>query len=517
MAVSGDVGGLQERAAEAAVRLVVDDPRLLDVVAQPIVDLTDGRPAGFELLARVPADWRCRRTGCSPRPGASGCPPGSRPPSTRRAWSCWPGCPAAASSPSTSTRPTSPSPTWSPRSSTCPSSRPLVVEVTERVWPERSGPAEDALSSLRDRGALLAVDDVGAGFAGLTQISRLRPEMVKLDQALVADLGTDPAAELVVDALGRLCGQLDAWVVAEGIERPDQLSVLVRLGVPLGQGFLLGRGEQPWPAVHGAAPRARRAGRGADCGDDGAARRQPGPRRGRRPAWERDATGAYRRADGDRDAPGDDHGADHAGRRRAAPRRGPPARGPVGAGPRHRRQPARPWARSAWRRLVTAALAPGAVRPRPFRPAAQAGPAAAGGHARGAASPSSRSRLTPAVGVDVEADVGDRGDLVEVVAQPEPVDGVRQQRGQRQQLDGGRAVPGRRPSPRPGVDPAQPGRARARCRRTAWCRPRAPAARPARRGRRRPTRGPATRRRAVSQPPPTVVATPGMSRFDGEE
>ena len=56
----------------------------------------------------------------------------------------------------------------------------------------------------------------------------------------------------MVAALGRLCGQLDAWVVAEGIERPDQLAVLVRLGVPLGQGFLLGRGEQPWPAVHGA-------------------------------------------------------------------------------------------------------------------------------------------------------------------------------------------------------------------------------------------------------------------------
>ena len=56
MAVSGDVGGLQERAAEAAVQLVVDEPGLLEVVAQPIVDLTDGRPAGFELLSRVPAD-----------------------------------------------------------------------------------------------------------------------------------------------------------------------------------------------------------------------------------------------------------------------------------------------------------------------------------------------------------------------------------------------------------------------------------------------------------------------------
>ena len=298
MAVSGDVGGLQERAAEAAVRLVADDPRLLDVVAQPIVDLTDGRPAGFELLARVPRDWvvppdrlfaAARRLGLSARLQAA---------VNERALELLAqvpdGCFLTVNlDPSDLAEADVVGPFLDQ-----PVLTPLVVEVTERVWPEHSGPAEDALSELRSRGALLAVDDVGAGFAGLTQISRLRPEMVKLDQALVADLGADPAAELVVDALGRLCGQLDAWVVAEGIERPDQLSVLVRLGVPLGQGFLLGRGEQPWPDVHAAAhvlavPTA------ADCDDDGllvgslllgadAA------------GWERDPTGAYRRSVGDR-------------------------------------------------------------------------------------------------------------------------------------------------------------------------------------------------------------------------
>ncbi len=303
MAVSGDVGGLQQRAAEAAVRLVVEDPALLDVVAQPIVDLTDGAPAGFELLARVPADWQvppdrlfaaARRLGESARLQQR---------VNRRALELLvrvpDGCFLTVNlDPSDLAVPEVVAPFLD-----LPVLRPLVVEVTERVWPDHSGPAEDALGALRERGALLAVDDVGAGFAGLTQISRLRPEMVKLDQALVADVGTDPAAELVVAALGRLCGQLDAWVVAEGIERPDQLAVLVRLGVPLGQGFLLGRGEQPWPAVPGAghvravpASEDRADGpvvgsllvvgpRGPQAGGPG----REGP-----PGWERDEAGGYR-------------------------------------------------------------------------------------------------------------------------------------------------------------------------------------------------------------------------------
>lgn len=291
MGVSGEVGGLQERAADAAVRLVLEDPVLLTVVAQPIVDLTDGRAAGYELLARVPADWQvppdqlfaaARRLGVSARVQA-GVNELAVDLLERVPVDCFL---TVNLDPTDLAAPGVVAPFLE-----LDVLAPLVVEVTERAWPERSGPADDALGALRARGALLAVDDVGAGFAGLTQISRLRPELVKLDQALVARLGEDPAAELVVDALGRLCGQLDAWVVAEGIERPDQLAVLVRLGVPLGQGFLLGPGEQPWPDVAGAdhvrsAPSPEGAGDRTLVGGlvlDLAAT-----------GWERDASGVYR-------------------------------------------------------------------------------------------------------------------------------------------------------------------------------------------------------------------------------
>ncbi len=298
MVVTGDVGGLQERAAEAAVRLVVDDPGLLEVVAQPIVDLTDGRPAGFELLARVPADWQvppdrlfaaARHLGLSVPIQAA-----VNRLAVRLLDQVPEGCFLTVN--------------LDPADLACAdvvapfldldALAPLVVEVTERAWPERSGPTDDGLRLLRERGALLAVDDVGAGFAGLTQISRLRPEMVKLDQALVADLGSDPAAELVVDALGRLCGQLDAWVVAEGIERPDQLAVLVRLGVPLGQGFLLGRGDEPWPSVHGA-PHVR-AVPVVPPASDGEPVVGPLVLDARQAGWQRDRAGLYWLARGGR-------------------------------------------------------------------------------------------------------------------------------------------------------------------------------------------------------------------------
>lgn len=292
MAVSGDVGGLQELAAEAAVRLVVDEPGLMEVVAQPIVDLTDGRPAGFELLARVPAEWQVppdRLFGAARRLGLS---------SQVQAAVNGLAIDLLARVPDGCFLTVNLDPTDLAAADVVAPFldldvlTPLVVEVTESVWPEQSGPAEEALDALRRRGALLAVDDVGAGFAGLTQISRLRPEMVKLDQALVADLGTDPAAELVVDALGRLCGQLDAWVVAEGIERADQLAVLVRLGVPLGQGFLLGRGEQPWPAVHATEHVLALTSSYEEVHDDvvvGSLLLDAGAA-----GWERDATGAFR-------------------------------------------------------------------------------------------------------------------------------------------------------------------------------------------------------------------------------
>ena len=65
--------------------------------------------------------------------------------------------------------------------------------------------------------------------------------MVKLDRALVSDADTDPVRVALAEMLGEFAGRIDAWLLAEGIETPAELAAFAQLGVPLAQGWLLGR------------------------------------------------------------------------------------------------------------------------------------------------------------------------------------------------------------------------------------------------------------------------------------
>ncbi|MFC3690269.1 EAL domain-containing protein [Aquipuribacter hungaricus] len=215
-------------------------------MAQPIVDLATGEVAGYEALARLPAAWgvapdvffaEAHRVGCSAQVQALVCAAvvdllPSLPVDTFLTCNVDPSDLATEEA-------------IAPLLEQHSLSR-LVVEVTEHAWPEDPAPVDAALRRLRAKGALVAADDVGAGYAGLNQLMRLRPDLVKVDRALVENLGTDPAAELLVKVLGELCSHLDAWVVVEGVETQTQLAALARLGVPLGQGWLLGRPAPPW-------------------------------------------------------------------------------------------------------------------------------------------------------------------------------------------------------------------------------------------------------------------------------
>ncbi|WP_336922202.1 EAL domain-containing protein [Aquipuribacter sp. SD81] len=239
-------GGGARVTAEDAVRAVLSDPSLLTVVAQPLVDLTTGGVAGYEALARVPAEWdvapdrlfaAAHRLGGSAALQAHVCEAVLRllpelPGDTFLTVNVDPGDLVAAGAVA---------PLLARRSLTR-----LVVEITEHAWPDDTAPVDEVVARLRAAGALVAADDVGAGYAGLHQLMRLRPDMVKVDRGLVRELGDDPAAELLVQVLGELCSHLDAWVVVEGVETETQLAALARLGVPIGQGWLLGRPAAPW-------------------------------------------------------------------------------------------------------------------------------------------------------------------------------------------------------------------------------------------------------------------------------
>ncbi len=121
----------------------------------------------------------------------------------------------------------------------------IVVEVTEHA-PVFSYPdLLDALDKLRADGVRLAIDDAGAGYAGLSHILMLRPEIIKLDIALTRDVDSDPIRRALAQALVAFASELKASIVAEGIETAQEYETLAELGVDLGQGYHIAK-PAPW-------------------------------------------------------------------------------------------------------------------------------------------------------------------------------------------------------------------------------------------------------------------------------
>ncbi len=122
----------------------------------------------------------------------------------------------------------------------------VVLELTEHVLVDDHAQLLALLNELRTAGAAVALDDAGSGYSGLQQLALVRPNIVKLDRAFVDYADRDEAKLAVAELLGAYAGRLDAVILGEGIERPEELAALIRLGVPLGQGWLFGRGQAAW-------------------------------------------------------------------------------------------------------------------------------------------------------------------------------------------------------------------------------------------------------------------------------
>ena len=123
----------------------------------------------------------------------------------------------------------------------------LVIEITEHAQVDDYDTLRLALAPLRERGAQLAIDDVGAGFANLRHILRLAPDIVKLDLSLTQEIARDPARRALATSLVDFADGVGASIVAEGISSDEDLSLLRALGVAYGQGFYLAR---PSPLLH---------------------------------------------------------------------------------------------------------------------------------------------------------------------------------------------------------------------------------------------------------------------------
>jgi diguanylate cyclase (GGDEF)-like protein len=227
-------------------------PRAVRPVFQPIVALASGEPVGYEALARfdgkpgLPPSWwfsQAHRFGLGAAlegesvRAALAHP--NRPDGTFLSINLSPS--ALASSQVIDQLPAD--------------MRGLVLEITEEERVLDVERLQRLLDPLRARGARIAVDDAGEGYAGLRQVMSMRADIIKLDRSLVADVHADPAKVALIGSLVGFARSTGAAICAEGVETLEELRVLIHLGVAYGQGWALARPGPSWPRVNAEAAR----------------------------------------------------------------------------------------------------------------------------------------------------------------------------------------------------------------------------------------------------------------------
>lgn len=223
---------------------MLGDPDALRIVRQPILDLRTGTIAGYEALARFrdggpPDRWfadahrfglgaELEAVAIAQALGAPGRPEGTYlsinlGPSALVSQAVWNVLPERLDG--------------------------IVVEITEHeriVSPEG---VDSAIARLRHRGARLAVDDAGSGYAGLQRLMRLEPDVIKLDRALIDGVDSDRVKAALANAIVRFAESIGATVCAEGLETVEALTEVAELGIAFGQGYVIARPDGGWPAA----------------------------------------------------------------------------------------------------------------------------------------------------------------------------------------------------------------------------------------------------------------------------
>ncbi len=225
----------------------------IEIVVQPVVELATGRAGGYEALTRIhveprrgPDEWfaQAHRVGLGDELEAlamrAALEVPNRPDGTFLALNLSPR--ALLSAPVQSTLPQD--------------LTGIVIELTEHEVFGAEGELETALAELRRRGALIALDDAGAGYAGLQQMIRIAPDILKLDRTLVHGAHADGSRQALLEALIGFASSTGAAICAEGVEDLDDLRTLVALDVSYAQGYGLCRPGPAWPQPDPAAAAA---------------------------------------------------------------------------------------------------------------------------------------------------------------------------------------------------------------------------------------------------------------------
>jgi EAL domain-containing protein (putative c-di-GMP-specific phosphodiesterase class I) len=117
----------------------------------------------------------------------------------------------------------------------------VVLEVTEHAVAEHHDELAASMAELRRAGARFAVDDVGAGYAGLNHVVRLAPDIIKLDRFLAQGVDEDPARQALASAAAAFAERARTRVIAEGVRTEGEHRCLHELGIRYGQGYHYGR------------------------------------------------------------------------------------------------------------------------------------------------------------------------------------------------------------------------------------------------------------------------------------
>ena len=125
----------------------------------------------------------------------------------------------------------------------------VVLEITERASFDHVKNIRARAAVLRQLGFRIAIDDLGAGYAGLSSFAMLEPDIVKIDMSLIRDIHREPVKQRIVRSLTSLCHDSGMVVVAEGIETAAERDAVAECGCDLMQGYLFARPGKPFPEV----------------------------------------------------------------------------------------------------------------------------------------------------------------------------------------------------------------------------------------------------------------------------
>ena len=222
------------------LRALIEDPASIRIVFQPVVDLTTGKPMAMEALSRFSTEPPKRPDEMFEEAWTVGLGIELELAAVDRAVAFMRRLPDDCLMTVNVSPDTVISQEFADLISSLPAER-LVLELTEHSRIDEYPAVNEALSEFRGAGGHLAIDDTGAGYASFRHVLELQPDIIKLDVQLTKSVENDPALRALTRSLLGLGAELDAVVVAEGVEAFEQLEALRELGVRYAQGFYLSK------------------------------------------------------------------------------------------------------------------------------------------------------------------------------------------------------------------------------------------------------------------------------------